>query len=44
LLAHLPTQFTMVLLKRPPYRAALEGYLESHRSATVRLVLKTAHN
>ncbi len=37
LLAHLPTQLTMVLLKRPPYRAALEGYLELHRSATVRL-------
>lgn len=27
----------MVLLKRPPYRAALEGYLELHRSVTVRL-------
>jgi predicted component of viral defense system (DUF524 family) len=34
---HLPTQLTMVLLKRPPYRAALEGYLEFHRSLAVRL-------
>ncbi|NWJ98554.1 MAG: DUF2357 domain-containing protein [Chloroflexi bacterium] len=32
-----PTQLTMVLLKRPPYRAALEGYLEFHRNVTVRL-------
>ena len=28
LLAHLPTRLTMVLRRRPPYRAALEGYLE----------------
>lgn len=27
----------MVLIKRPPYLAALEGYLELHRSVTVRL-------
>ena len=37
LLAHLPTRLTMVLLRRPPYRAAVEGYLEFRRSATVRL-------
>jgi hypothetical protein len=37
LLAHLPTQLTMVLLKRPPYCAALEGYLELPCRATVRL-------
>jgi hypothetical protein len=37
LLAHLPTQLTMVLRRRPPYRAALEGYLEFRRSAAVRL-------
>lgn len=37
LLAHLPTQLTVVRLMRPPYRAALEGYLEVHRSAAVRL-------
>jgi predicted component of viral defense system (DUF524 family) len=35
--AHLPTRLTMVLLNRPPYRAALEGFLELHRSAAVRL-------
>jgi hypothetical protein len=35
--SHLPTQLTMVLLNRPAYRAALEGYLEFHRSAAVRL-------
>jgi hypothetical protein len=35
--AYLPTRTTMVLLKRPPYRAALEGYLELHRSVAVRL-------
>lgn len=34
---NLPTQLTMVLLKRPPYRAVLESYLEFNRSATVRL-------
>ncbi|MDQ3694440.1 MAG: restriction endonuclease-like protein [Chloroflexota bacterium] len=33
----LPTRTTMVLLKRPPYRAALAGYLELHRSVAVRL-------
>lgn len=32
-----PDQVTMVLLKRPPYRAALEGYLEFRRRVTVRL-------
>ncbi|MEQ9486106.1 DUF2357 domain-containing protein [Coleofasciculus sp. F4-SAH-05] len=32
-----PNQITMVLLKRPPYHAALEGYLEFIRSLTVRL-------
>ncbi len=37
LLTHLPTRLTMVLLRRQPYRAALEGYLEFHRSASVRL-------
>ncbi|HEY9637113.1 MAG TPA: DUF2357 domain-containing protein [Coleofasciculaceae cyanobacterium] len=36
-LKHQPTQITMVLLKRPPYHAALEGYLEFIRSPTVRL-------
>ena len=34
---HLPTRLTMVLLRRPPYRAALEGYVEFGRSAVVRL-------
>ena len=34
---HLPTRLTMVLLRRPPYRVALEGYLEFRRSAVVRL-------
>ena len=34
---HLPTRLTMVLLKRPPYRAALDGFLEFRRSASVRL-------
>lgn len=34
---HLPNQITMVLLKRPPYHAALEGYLEFIRSPAVRL-------
>jgi hypothetical protein len=37
LLAHLPTRLTMVLRRRPPYRAALEGYLEFRRNAAVRL-------
>ena len=32
-----PTQPTMVLLKRPPYRAALQGYLRLYRSVQVRL-------
>jgi hypothetical protein len=35
--AHLTTPLTMVLIKRPPYRAALEGFLEFHRSVSVRL-------
>lgn len=35
--AHLTTRITMVLLKRPPYRAALDGFLEFRRSASVRL-------
>jgi hypothetical protein len=35
--AFLPTRTTMVLLKRPPYCAALTGYLELHRSVAVRL-------
>lgn len=36
-LAHRPEQTTMVLLKRPEYRYALEGYLELHRSAVAHL-------
>lgn len=32
-----PTTVTMVLLKRPAYRAAFEGYLELHRSIAIRL-------
>lgn len=35
--SHFPMQTTMVLLKRPPYRAALEGFLELHRTVAVRL-------
>lgn len=35
--SHLTTNLTMVLIKRPPYRAALEGYLAFHRSVGVRL-------
>lgn len=35
--SHLPTHITMVLLRNPFYRAVLEGYLEFHRSPTVRL-------
>jgi len=35
--SHLPTHITMVLLRNPFYRAALEGYLEFHRSPMVRL-------
>ena len=33
----LPTQLTMVLLRRPAYRAALEGYLEFRRTVSIRL-------
>lgn len=33
--AYLPTKLTMVLLNRPSYRAALEGYLEFQRNPTV---------
>lgn len=33
----LPTSMSMVLLKRPAYRAALEGFLELHHSIAVRL-------
>lgn len=36
-LAHPAARTTMVLLRRPPYRAALEGYLEFHRTVAVRL-------
>jgi hypothetical protein len=36
-LDHTPDQVTMVLLKRPPYRAALEGYLGFQRRVSVRL-------
>jgi hypothetical protein len=36
-LAHTPDRITMVLLNRPPYRAALEGYLEFQRRVSVRL-------
>lgn len=36
-LAHAPRQLTMVLLRRPPYRAALEGWLALHRSLSLRL-------
>ncbi|MFL6332943.1 MAG: DUF2357 domain-containing protein [Pyrinomonadaceae bacterium] len=32
-LSHLPLRLTMVLLKRPLYRAAFEGFIELHRSA-----------
>jgi hypothetical protein len=35
--SYLPDRLTMVLLKRVPYRAALEGYLELHRSMSVHL-------
>lgn len=34
---HLHTRPTLVLLKRPEYRAALEGYLRLHRSRAMRL-------
>jgi predicted component of viral defense system (DUF524 family) len=33
--AHPPTRLTMVLLRRPPYRAVLERYLEFRREAYV---------
>ncbi len=33
----MPTRLTMLRLKRPAYRAALEGFLEFHRSVSVRL-------
>lgn len=33
--AYLPNRVTMVLLNRPPYRAAFEGFLELHRSLAV---------
>jgi hypothetical protein len=33
---YLPDRLTMVLLKRSPYRAALEGYIEFHRAVAVR--------
>jgi hypothetical protein len=36
-LAHTPDRLTMVLLKRDPYRAALEGLLELHRRVAVQL-------
>jgi predicted component of viral defense system (DUF524 family) len=36
-LAQAPTRVTMVLLKRPEYRAVLEGYLRFRRSAYVQL-------
>lgn len=34
---HLPRRVTMVLMKRPAYRAAFEGYLELHCRLAVRL-------
>jgi hypothetical protein len=34
---HLMTRPTLVLLKRPEYRAALDGYLRLHRSRSIRL-------
>jgi PD-(D/E)XK nuclease superfamily len=34
---HLPNHLTMALIKRPAYRATLEGYLEFHRSVAVRI-------
>jgi hypothetical protein len=36
-LPHVPDRLTMVLLRRPDYRGALEGLLELHRRAGVRL-------
>lgn len=37
LLNHLPHQLSMVFLKRSPYYAALEGYLEFYRRTSIRL-------
>jgi predicted component of viral defense system (DUF524 family) len=37
LLTEAPTRLTMVLLRRPAYRAGLEGFLEFRRSALVKL-------
>ena len=37
LLAVAPSRLTMVQLRRPPYRAALEGYIELHRSLAATL-------
>lgn len=34
-----PTTLTMAMLKRPPYRAALEGWLDFNRYQTIRLNL-----
>jgi hypothetical protein len=34
---HLPSRISMVLIKRAPYRAALEGYLEFRRTSVVQL-------
>jgi len=34
---HLPTHTTMVLLNRPSYKAAFQGYIEFHRDAAIRL-------
>jgi hypothetical protein len=34
---YLPSQVTIVLINRPPYRAAIEGHLELHRSLAVHL-------
>jgi hypothetical protein len=34
---YLPTNVTMVLAKRPPYLAVLEGYIEYHKNLSVRL-------
>jgi predicted component of viral defense system (DUF524 family) len=36
-LEHAPTQVTMILARRPAYRAALEGLLALHKRAIVRL-------
>jgi len=35
--SHITANVTMVLLKRPAYRALFEGYLELHRAAAVRI-------